>query len=102
MRGEDHVVAAFQHTDLLQRGAGGPTEIRLGHDAEHDVARGFDVDYLRAQWPRATADADIEGQRAGHQADNAAAAVPAPATEIAASTARRANAGCAWLLVMSP
>jgi len=38
VRGEDHVVAAFQYTDLLQRGAGGPPEIRLGHDAEHDVA----------------------------------------------------------------
>jgi hypothetical protein len=67
--GQDHVVAAFQHPELVGQRLRSPAKIGLGDDVEDDLAGGGHVDQLWAQGPDPPADAEIQRAGAGDQPD---------------------------------
>jgi hypothetical protein len=74
--GQDHVVAAFQHPELVGQRPRGPAQIRLGDDIEDHVTWGGHVDQLGAEWPDPPADAQIQRAGAGDQSDIAGCGHP--------------------------
>ena len=83
MGGQDHVVAAFQHPELVGQRPGGPAQIRLGDDVEDDLAGRGHVDQLWAEGPDPAADAQIDRAGAGDQPDIAGRGHPGAQGRIA-------------------